>query len=385
LSFVVLVSAALVLQSFRRLTSVNPGFDPRNKLTFAVTLPPSRFSDISKTRAVHAQIETQLLGLPGVRSVAAADALPLTGNDGCSAIHLPDRPVESKDAMPCMPMSLVTAGYFHTLGIGVRGRAPDWSDANANRMVAVISRSAAIHLWPGQDPLGKTFGPPGWRPGDPMFTVIAEANDVRSQGLDKSPPELIYFPILPQLANGGGGAWDFSYVLDVGDTKPALMMPAVRRVVASVAGLVPISRVRTLDDIVAKSTARASFATVLLALASVLALMLCAVGIYGITSFLVVQRRSEIGIRMALGAQQLQVGRLVMLQTVRYAGLGVMIGLLASLALTRALTSQLFQVSPTDPIALLLAALFLLAVVLLATLAPALRAMRVDPVKLLHE
>jgi putative ABC transport system permease protein len=383
LSLVVLASAALLFQSFRRLVTVNPGIDPRGVVTFDVALPSTRYASFDAGRAFYENLETQLRALPGVRAVGATEALPLTGNDGCSGITVTD-PEPGAENAACLPIAYTTPGYFSALGITVRGRALEWSDARPGSSAVVVSGAVAARLWPGRDPIGRRLGG-GPDTDHETFTVVGVASDVLGSGLDKAPIESIYFPMSSSLHNNMGNPRRMTFALAVKTSHPEEMIPAVRRVLAGIDPEVPASHIATMDDVIARSTARTSFSTLLLGLAALIALLLCAIGIYGITSYLVMQRSAEIGIRMALGARRSEVGRLVVMHSVKLAGLGVGIGLLGAFFVTRLLGSQLFHVSPTDPVTLAAVSVFLVVLALIATYAPARRAMRVDPVSLLHD
>jgi predicted permease len=265
------------------------------------------------------------------------------------------------------------------MGIRVRGRAPTWSDVEARSGAVVVSRALAERFWPGEDPIGKGIRAQGWA--RPFYRVVGVTDDVRYNGLDKPPVEMVYFPLIPME---GAPLWspERSVTLVVKSTSahPEQLSAAVRRTLAELDSDIPLANVRTMNDVVAKSMARTSLTMLLLAVAGGMALVLAAVGLYGVISYIVSRRTREIGIRVALGAQVAEVIRNVTLQSLRLALLGTAVGVVGALLLTRLLRSMLFEVSPTDPVVLVGVSLVLIAVALAASYLPARRAARIDPV-----
>jgi len=246
-----------------------------------------------------------------------------------------------------------------------------------------VTRALARRLWPGEDAIGR--GIKCCQPGPPYYRVVGVADDVRGGGLDQPPTEAVFFPVVPLK---GTVLWSpqrsMSVLVRTSLDDPAAITPAVRRVLAQLDPSVPLGSAEPMSRIVAKSLARTSFTLLLLGVAAAMALALSAVGIYGVISYVVGQRRGEIGIRMALGAPVAQVKRLVVLQSVRLAALGVGLGLVAAVASTRVLASLLFEVSPTDPRVLALVAVALVGLAAAASYVPARRASRVDPAEALR-
>lgn len=284
---------------------------------------------------------------------------------------------------PCVPTLTAAPGFFATLGIAVQGRTPDWSDIERGTGAVVVTKSLAERLWPGEEALGK--GIRGNGHGDPYYRVVGVTESVRSDGLDKPALEAVYFPLVPLE---GAPLWsplrDLSVVVRTRTERPELLAASVRRLLTGMDPAVPLANVRTLETVVARSMARTSFAMLLLAIAAGMALVLSAVGIYGVISYIVGQRRGEIGIRIALGARVTQVVRLVLGRSLALAGLGVAIGLVGATVATRLLRSLLFEVQPGDPTVLLAVTALLIALASLASIAPARRAARVDPVEALR-
>jgi len=254
----------------------------------------------------------------------------------------------------------------------VRGRTFTWDDVDPLRKtptVAVVTRKLADRLWPGEDPIGKGIGIGDAARG--VYRVVGVIPELRAHGLDQSASEMVYWP----AATSGE-----SYVVRTSLPNPISLVPTIRAMIAKMNPRIPVTNVRTMQEIVDRSVARSSFIMTLLGIAGSMALLLSAVGIYGVISYLVAQRRPEIGIRMALGARVSQVATLVLGQAMRLAIIGVVIGLVAAIAGTRLLQSLLFGVSPTDALVLAGATVVLLIIAALASLAPARRAAAIDPV-----
>jgi putative ABC transport system permease protein len=265
----------------------------------------------------------------------------------------------------------------------VRGRAPDWHDADAATGAVVVTRAFADRFWPGENPIGRGVKGNGSTP--PFYRVVGVADDFRGDGLEKPPVEAVFFPILPIP---GASLWsppnDLDLVVRTSLDDPTTVVPTIRRAVAALDPSISLDHIEALPAIVQHSLARVSFILALLAIAAMMGLLLSAVGTYGVIAYLVTQRRSEIGLRMALGARASQVTRMVVGQSVRLAVLGAVIGTAAALATTRLLASLLYGVQPTDPATFVASAGFLLVVAVVASMAPARRAARVDPVEALR-
>jgi predicted lysophospholipase L1 biosynthesis ABC-type transport system permease subunit len=284
-------------------------------------------------------------------------------------------------AAPCIQYAYVTPGYFAAMGIPVRGTTNEWSAVLDEYAGVVVSRAAAERFWPGENAVGKEIKGNGAS----FYRVIGVTDDVHTDDLRVPPGALVYFPTVPAK---GTELWipprSMTLVVRAGTADPAALTPAIRRVVAELDPGVPIAAVRTMREVVGASMARLSFTMLLLGVAGTTALVLSAVGLYGVISYIVGERRGEIGVRMALGARAGEVGRMVMMQSVRLASIGVVIGLIGAAATTRVLGSLLFEVSPTDPLTLAAVALFLMLLAALASYAPARRAARVDPIEVLR-
>ena len=383
LALVLLAAAGLMLRTFQNLRGVHPGVEPRGVLTLGLALPGLRYEDDAAVARFHQELARRLEALPGVEAVGATNQFPLAGGGGCSVVFVEDTPNPPGGEPPCVRVSMPTPGYFEAMGIPVRGSVPTWSDVQRGAAGVVVSRALAERFWPGQDPIGKGIRGNGWA--RPFYRVVGVAGDVRGAGLDQPPTEEAYFPVVPME---GAPLWGpqraMGLAVRTSLSSPAELAPAIRRVVAELDREVPVANVRTLEGLVARSMARVSFTLMLLGTAAAMALLLSAVGIYGVVSYIVGQRRAEIGVRMALGARIAQVGRMVVMQSLRLAALGVALGLAGALLATRALASMLYDVAPTDPLTLAAVAALLVALAAAASYLPARRAARVDPAEVLR-
>jgi putative ABC transport system permease protein len=373
-SLVLLVGAGLLINSFLRLRNLDPGFRADHLLTMSVVLPPQKYPDQARRSAFYSELTSRVEALPGVRSAAVTDWLPLTMTGGSFGVSVEGRADPGTDKRPDVVTRVVSAGYFETMGIKLlRGRQFDErQDRAGSPQVVVVSETTARRLWPGEEPLGKRL-----QPGDPdpsgWMEVVGVVNDVRQFDLTAEPRLQMYLPHVQF-------EWFVPRQLVVKtDVEPSSLAAAVRKTVWELDKDQPVSDVRTMEEVLSESIARQRFSTLLLAIFAGLALALAAVGIYGVMSYAVAQRTREIGIRMALGAQAGVVLRLMMRQGLKLASAGVVLGLAGALLLTRLMSSLLFGVSATDPLTLATISLMLVGVALLASYIPARRAAKVDP------
>jgi len=380
LALVLLAAAGLMLRSFAKLRSVDPGVKPEGVLVMALQLPSQRYGSYEQVSAFYRELTSRLEGLPGVTRASVTTELPLTvAESGCNAVFVEDQPPGPGVNPPCVPVNTVSPGFFDAMGIRVRGRTPTWSDVESGSGAVVVSKTLAQRFWPGEDPIGKGLRGNGWE--RPFYRVVGVTEDVRYNGLDKPPAEMVYFPLVPME---GAPLWSpqrsVTLVVKSTSAHPEQLAATVRRALADIDSDIPLANIRTMNDVVAKSTARTSLTMLLLAIAGGMALVLAGVGLYGVISYIVSRRTREIGIRVALGAQVAEVIRNVTLQSLRLALLGTAAGVIGALLLTRIIRSMLFEVSPTDPIVLAGVSLVLVAVALAASYIPARRAARIDPV-----
>jgi putative ABC transport system permease protein len=384
LALVLLAGAGLMARSFSELRRVDPGFDPSNVLTVRLALTGGAHADDAARARFYSQLVDRVRSIPGVREAAIISKLPLLpdGNNNTAAF-IEDQNLGPNDLPGVYPHVQISDGYFETMGISLlAGRSFETRERERGSDGVVISEALARKVW--KDPLRALGRRVRTTPRTPWYTVIGVVKDVHSTSLDQTADEMVYYPMRPAAGDTVAAVRsNMSVVLrTAGDPMGALA--AVRREVAALDAGLPLFNVRTMDDVMRASTARTSFTLLLLSIASAVALVLGAVGIYGVISYLVSLRTREIGVRMAFGARARDVGWLVTRQGLVLAAIGVVIGVGASIVVTRALGSLLYGVAPGDPLTLGAAALALLVAAVAASALPALRATRMDPVQALR-
>jgi len=375
LALVLLVGAGLLVRSFIRLSNVNPGFDTRDVLAARIRLTPARYSAGAQQKLFFDNMLGSLQAHPGVQSAGLASTLPLSGNMFMLAFD--PRTVRPDYPEPVMILrsSDISPDYFTTFRIPIRrGRSFTAQDRAGAPPVAVINRATADQLWPGQDPIGRLLtigGPRG--PGAPI-TIVGLIDNLRSASLDATPQPEIYRPAAQQ-----SDLREMWVALGSGNGRPLQLVGAIRDAVHQADPEQSIGDIVSLEQLIGRQTAARRFNTTLLTIFALLAVGLALVGIYGVTAYAVTQRTRELGIRMALGARGVDVVGLLMRESLRRVGVGVALGLLAALGVTRALSAMLFEVAPSDAVTFAATALLLISVALLATWLPARRATKVDP------
>jgi putative ABC transport system permease protein len=382
LALVLLVVAGLTGKSFWRLRNVDPGFDPRGVLTLHLYLPESEYSNVQTVNFIQRLLE-KVHAVPGVVAAGAVTGLPLGGSFSNSGYTFEDFPLPPDAVPPLLATHVVSPEYFQAMGIPLRaGKAFGAIDPQQPSRDVVVSESLARRFWPGRSPLGKRLTP-GLKPDLGKWRTIAGmAGSVRDRGLDQPLTEAVYFPWIPVPDGDGAGRAPRDFSLAVrGHGDSAKLAAPVREAIRSLDPNLPVAEVRPMAEVVQRSMARTSFTMLLLAIAAAVALVLGAVGIYGVIAYIVSQRTREIGVRMALGARREDVERMVLRQGLVLAVAGVVLGLAGSLAVTRLMRALLFEVTPFDPATFAAVPVLLAAIALLASWVPARRAASVEPLE----
>ncbi len=373
-SFILLIGAGLLVNSFMHLRNLDPGFRADHLLGLNVDLSEIKYPDNATRVAFFDEVVRGVKALPGVKSVAVAGNLPLTYNGDSMPIGVEGIPDPPPDQRPDVIFRAIGPGYFETMGIPLlRGRDFTEQDNLNSALAVIVSEKTAQHYWPKGDAIGKRLKNSSTTSDAPWRTVIGVVKDVRQNDFVAEPKMQMYFTYR-QLQFLMPNALVVRTAVD-----PLSLSSAVRNAVWAADKDQPVSNINSMDNIIARAVARQRFSMLLLAIFAGLALVLAAVGIYGVMSYSVAQQTREIGIRMALGAQRSDVLRMTVLQGLRLVGFGLIVGLAGALLLTRLMASLLFGISATDPVTFLGISIVLLAVALFASFIPALRATRVDP------
>ncbi|HXV62831.1 MAG TPA: ABC transporter permease [Vicinamibacteria bacterium] len=374
------IGAGLMIRSFARLVSVDPGFETGGLLTFQLSLPSYRFSESARWDAVAEQVLERVSTVPGVRSAAASTWTPLSGAWGRAQMSVESTSGEIVEREQ-WPMVLgVTPGYFQSLGLPLlRGRELTLADGDSEDGVVLVNRELAEQAWPEDDPLGKRLKFGGAASTNPWLTVVGVVEDARLIGLEHEGQEAMFRPLL----RTGRTLADLQMLVRT-STNPERLVPQIREAVWAVDDQLPIRDVQTMDELVSINVSRPWFHLVVIAIFAVTALTLAGVGTYGVLSHSVTQRSREMGLRMALGATRSAVLELVLRQGMGLVTAGVFVGLGLAIGLTRVLGSLLYEISATEPVTFVGAAVVLGIIGLAATLVPALRATRVDPMTALR-
>jgi len=374
LAVVLLVGASLLLKSFARLQNVDPGFEPRNVLTMEISLPVAKYARGKPVTDFYAEMIRRVQALPGVEAASLTSILPLSGTNSDNSFAIEGRDPVQEKVFPDEEIRSVTDSYFKVLKVPlVQGRFFDERDNADTPPVVIINQAFARKWFPNQDAIGKkiTFDDP--RKPDPKWvTIVGSVGDIRHQGLEVEAKPEYYLPH-PQNPYRG-------MILAVRSKQdPRSLAESIRREIRQLDPEIPAANVRTLEDVASDSIAPRRLSVVLISVFDAVALVLASVGIYGVMSFLVVQRTHEIGVRMALGAQRADVLRLVVGHGMKLVLIGSAIGLLGALISTRALSAMLYRVGVFDLTSFAGVTVALALVALLASYLPALRATRADP------
>ncbi len=378
LSLILLVGAGLLLRSFFRLQQIDPGFRPEGVLTVRLGLPELKYPEQAQVRNFYSEILNRVRGLPGVEAAGAISALPLSGSGSSGTTTVDSRAVTQQEASPEADWRVVTPGLFEAMSIRlVRGRYFDERDSETAAPVAIIDETMAATYWPGEDPIGKRLKRGGSQSMNPWMTIVGVVKHVRYLTLEAPSRVQLYWPHKQNPPRSMSLALRTS--LD-----PRSLANTVQREVLALDADQPVYLIRTMDEFLADSLARRRFSMLLLAVFAGIALLLAAVGIYGVISYAVTQRSHEMGIRLALGASRVSVLKLILGQSLILTSTGVVLGIGGSLALTRLISALLFDVKPTDIATYALVPALLLVVALIASFIPARRATNVDPMIVLR-
>jgi putative ABC transport system permease protein len=385
LALILLTAAGLLIRSFSRLTHTKLGFDPQNVLTMNITLPVSRYAEVSQQTLFWDKLIGNVESLPGVQYAGAIEQLPISGGRLRTKALIEGYPEPaSLPEAPQVEWYTVTPKYFPAMGIPLlRGRLFDARDGKDSPNVVIISEAMANKYWPGQDPVGKRlrlqrFARKADMEWGSWVSIVGVVGNVRRK-MEDEPAATIYtnFPQNPSS--------DMTLAIRT-ISDPASIATAAPKEVWRLDKNLVVAQLRPMARVLSRSTAQPRFRTSILAILATVSLLLAAIGVYGTISYSVSQRTHEMGIRLALGAQRLDIFKMIIGETMMLAALGVAIGVGSSYLLTRVLSSFLFGISTTDPVTFFSVSLLIMLVVLMASFIPARRATKLDSmVSLLHE
>jgi predicted permease len=387
LALLLLVGAGLLIRSSLALNRVNSGFDPSGVMSARLALPAAEFPDHDRIALTFTNLAERVKAIPGTERAALTSQIPMGPGGNSNGLIKEGDAFDQRNAIQSR-LRIVSPGYFDTMRIPiVKGRDINEADRRGALKVMVVSQSLADAAFPGQDPIGKRIAccEPAADGKSPDYkTIVGVVGDVRWRGPGIAPSPEFYLP----LAQAPNASWDWiqrtMYVVVRTTVSPEAMSNPLRLAAGDVVPGVPLFGLMTMEQRIMNSLATAKFNTLLLTLLSAIGAVLAAVGIYGVIAYFVTRRTQEIGVRMALGATRADVVRLVMAQAARPVLLGIVAGVTASAFLTQVLTSQLFDVTPGDPVTFAIVAIALAGVALLASLVPARRAASVNPTRALH-
>jgi putative ABC transport system permease protein len=378
LALLLLIASGLMLKSFYRLQQVNPGFNPENLITLELMLPENKYGDGPQQIAFQQQLLQRIGSIPGVQHAGTVNSLPFAGNEVNGPFTIDGRPIPNLADRPRAYFRVISSDYFQAMGIAFRGGRPfnehDTADAPA---VVIINETAARRNWPNEEPIGKRIKRGRPESKNPWLTVVGVAGNVSHTSLEVEAQPEIYMPFLQNPDS------TLSLVARTG-SEPTAFAAAVRREILALDKDLPASNIRFMDELISGSVAQPRLYAVLLLIFAAVALLLAAVGIYGVLSYSVTLRRHEIGVRLALGAEPRDIFQLVIGEAMRLVFIGLTIGLVLSFISTRVMSSLLYGVSTTDPLVFVLIGLFLCSVGLLASYFPARKATKVDPLTTLR-
>lgn len=392
LALALVVCAGMLLDSLGRLHSTHPGFEPEGVLAIDLHLTAVRYPDDLSLWSFYRQISNDISALPGVTAVGLGEVLPVSGGFGCTVQGFEEPAVYQRlrDAglSTCAGQVRVSPGYFESLGVELAaGRFIEPGDLDdPSRAAVVVTRAAAERFWPGEDPIGKGIGPSG-RDRAPFHRVVGVVDDFARASDDGRPPLSqvaigVFYGVVDNPEVEGNWYWwpgDMTLLVRTDGVPPSTLVPAIRAAILAVDPEVPVANARLMTDVVDRAVAHVSFVSTLLGIAAAVALLLAAIGLYGVVATLVSRRTREIGMRLAIGASPSSVRSLVVLQTLRLAAAGVAFGIPVAVALSAVGTRLIVGVEPTRPTTYLMAAGVMAVIAIVAAWAPALRASGVDP------
>jgi predicted permease len=380
LALVLLIGSALLVQSFVKLSAVDPGYDTKDIYTFQFAPQQPQLRDGPSVGRLHLTVMDRLRTLPGVSAVGLVNNIPLDEGTNGTRVHTGDMPGESAGTL--LAMNVTAGDYFRVMGIKLlRGRTFTNGEAVTPNSSVIISRSAVEKLWPGQNPLGRSLRPRIANQDTLVFTVVGVVDDVKQNDWRQAGEAIVYFPLTGPTPD----AWAFgspAYV--VKSPRAAMLEREVREVVRQFAPEAPVYREFTMEFLARRSMTQLSFTMLTLGVVSGLALLLGAIGLYGVLSYVVAARTREIGVRMALGATARTVRRMVVAQGAGVVLVGVVIGIAVALVGTRALDALLFGVNAVDPLVFAAMSLMMVGVGMVASYVPARRASSVNPIESLR-
>ena len=381
LALVLLISSGLMLRTFQAMRRVDPGFSrPEDVRTLRVSIPPAHVQQLERVVRMQHDILENLRRIGSVSAGSFTSSVPMDGNSGHDPVFVEDRPLREGEPLPVRQHTLVSPGFFQTIGNPIRaGRDFTWTDVYEMRPVTLVAENVARELWNepsaalGRRIRGGVEGP--WR------EIVGVVGDIRDDGVHQKPSAAVYFPVLASQLWGQPtyAARNVAFAIRTPRTDDDALLEEIQQAVWAVNPNLPLANVRTLAELYERSMAPTSFALVMLAIAGGMALVLGLVGIYSVISYAVAQRTREIGIRVALGAPQESVRRMFVRHGMVLALMGVVGGVAVAAGLMRVMASLLFEVSAVDPITYAAVSVGLVAAVLVATYVPARRATRVDP------
>jgi predicted permease len=373
LAVVLVTASGLMFRSFMHLQSVNPGFNPQNLITLEVELPEAKYHADQQQIAFQQQLLQRVASIPGVQSAGTVDNLPFSGNSFNSSFMIEGRPIPAVTERPRAFYRVVSPNYFSAMGIPFR-RGDQFNERETAEQpgVAIVNDTAARKYWPGEDPIGKKIKRGRPESKNPWLTIVGITGSASQLSLrEESQPE-IYVPYLQNTSR------NFTLVART-TSDPRSVAAAVRKEVWATDKDLPVSSMKLMEELISNSTAQPRFYVILLSVFAALALILAAVGVYGVMAYAVTLRTRDIGIRMALGARPADIFKHILGQALILSLIGLAIGLVLAIASTRIMSTLLFGISTADPLTLGATAVTLLAVALVASYLPARRATKVDP------